>query len=151
MTYLLAVSVTLVMNLSLNLERASLLITIWYYDIKPVKTNAEHSVVSQSSHKQVLILSALSKHGQRTVTQGYLTHPASVSVGQCFRCAVSTSQPCSLCQNQFQFWCSSTSNQRSDKGQGILIKVGLKRMTLDIKCDELDSCVHYNFETRKIL
>ena len=45
---------------------------------RPVKTNAEHSVVPERRHKQVLVLPSLSKHRQGAVTEGDLAHTAPV-------------------------------------------------------------------------
>ena len=44
----------------------------------PVKTNAEHAVVPERRHKQVLVLPSLSKHRQGAVTEGDLAHAAPV-------------------------------------------------------------------------
>ena len=45
---------------------------------RPVKTNAEHAVVPERCHKQVLVLPSLSKHRQGAVTERDLAHAAPV-------------------------------------------------------------------------
>ena len=63
----------------------------------PVQTDAEHSVVPQSRHEQVLVLAALSEHGERPVRERDLAHPAPVPVGQGLRSAVAAPQSGSFC------------------------------------------------------
>ena len=45
---------------------------------EPVKADAEHAVISERGHKEVLVLPALSKHRQGAVTEGDLTHATPV-------------------------------------------------------------------------
>ena len=92
----------------------------------PVQTDAEHSVVPQSRHEQVLVLAALSEHGERPIREGDLAHPAPVPVGQSLRRAVSPPEPRPLRQDELQLWSGSSSYQGPDQGQRVLVEVSLK-------------------------
>ena len=41
----------------------------------PVKTNAEHAIVPEGRHKEVLVFSALAKSSQRPIAQRDLPNP----------------------------------------------------------------------------
>ena len=93
-TYLLAVSVTFVTILSLNLWWEQ-----YYHEhlnlepyTPPVQPNTKHSIIPKGCHKQVLILPSLTKHSKRSITEWDLTNPAPVSIGQSLRRTVASSQ-----------------------------------------------------------
>lgn len=59
------------------------------------------------------------------VIEGQLGHAAPVSVGQRLRRAVASSQGVLLGQQGLQLWCGSSSHQRSDQCQDVVIEVSL--------------------------
>lgn len=61
------------------------------------------------------------------VIEGQLGHAAPVSVGQCLRRAVASSQGVLLGQQGLQLWCGSSGHQRPDQRQDVVIEVSLGR------------------------
>ena len=52
------------------------------------------------------------------------SEPASIPVGQSFRCGVAAPQPCALGQDELQLWSCPSCDQTPDQGQGVLVEVG---------------------------
>ena len=91
----------------------------------PVETNAEHSVVPESRHEQVLVLPALTKDRERPVRQRDLAHPAAVPVSQGVRRAVAAPQPGPLGQDELQLRGGSARDEGADQSQRVLVEVSL--------------------------
>ena len=52
------------------------------------------------------------------------SEPASIPVGQSFRCGVAAPQSCSLSQDELQLRSCPSCDQTPDQGQGVLVEVG---------------------------
>ena len=54
------------------------IVTVVHVLSSPVKSNAQHAILSEGSHEELNVFCSLSVLGQRTLQQGYRAHPDNI-------------------------------------------------------------------------